>query len=143
MTLPVDNLNKSEATKLIWSLTKDLRRSFGNATPSDNRDVIHLYYQSKKWIERVDMAVADGLTLAQFGAILENHIDIVWADISGIFTALKQTDLPAYTAYVLANGDEITAQQLGAQREEYKSISAPVIAQITTLIGDVNARFPV
>ena len=143
MTLPVDNLNKEETTKLIWSLTKDLRRSFSNAAPSDNRDVIHLYYQSKKWIERVDVAVADGLTLAQFGAILENHIDIVWSSISGIFIALKQTDLPAYAAYVLANGDEIAAQQLGAQREEYKAISAPVIAQITTLIGDVNARFPV
>jgi hypothetical protein len=142
MTLPVDNINKEEEAKLIWSLTRDLRRSVISADPSNNRQVIHLYYQAKKWVERVDSAVAAGLTLAQFGAILESHINIVWADISSVFLGLKQTDLPAYTAYVLANGDEITAQQLGAQREEYKPISAPVIAQITILIDAIKARFP-
>ena len=142
MTLPVDNQNQQEETKLIWSLTRDLRRSANSVDPSNNGQVIHLYYQSKKWVERVDSAVADGLTVGQFGTILEGHINITWNDIKAIFIALKQTDIPALTTYILANGDEITAQQLGSQREEYKAISAPVIAQLTTLINTIKSRFP-
>ena len=141
MTLPLSKQNKQEATQLIWSLTKSLRHSFINADPSDNRQVIHMYFQSKKWIERVDEEVAEGLTLPQFGAILETNIEIVWDDVKAVFVALKATDLPAFTAYVLANGDEITAQQIGEQREEYKAISAPVIAQLTVLINTVKTRF--